>query len=378
MKDFFINETVNKCISLDEVAVMPSKKSRVKSRKDVNPFDENGKLPIFVSPMTCLLDKDNFRLFEESKVIPIYPIWYKETLESRMNMCVLENVWVSVTVDEFKKRFADENGIRYGGKYKVLIDCADGHMEQLYEMVKRSKELYKDDLTVMIGNIGNPEAYIECCKAGVDYVRVGIGGNINCETGSKTGINISLPFMLEEIKKIKSCLEYDSLTNEVSVKANNNNGNFWELSMAVIEPTFCVTKVIADGGVNRIDKIMKCLCLGADYVMCGTLFSKTYEACGELDRTFHVDRQSRKYYGQASKQGIIDRKGEDFFMKNQYTEGSEAWLPIEYSLDEFTTEVENVLRTVMSYQDSFNLNEMIGHAKWCEQTISQYKSFNKK
>ena len=41
-------------IHFNEIGLMPAKVSGIKSRKDVNPFDKDGRLPVIVAPMTCL------------------------------------------------------------------------------------------------------------------------------------------------------------------------------------------------------------------------------------------------------------------------------------------------------------------------------------
>ena len=47
-----------------------------------------------------------------------------------------------------------------------------------------------------------------------------------------------------------------------------------------------VPKIIADGGFNNYDDIIKALALGADYVMCGKIFAQCEEACGEKLQKF--------------------------------------------------------------------------------------------
>jgi len=39
------------------------------------------------------------------------------------------------------------------------------------------------------------------------------------------------------------------------------------------------TKIIVDGGISNFDDIQKCICLGADAVMSGSIFAKSQEAC---------------------------------------------------------------------------------------------------
>ena len=69
--------------SLDEIGLIPTITSNISHRSDVNPYRTeiitNGivthpidKLPIFVAPMTSIINDDNFNTFSSSKVIPIH------------------------------------------------------------------------------------------------------------------------------------------------------------------------------------------------------------------------------------------------------------------------------------------------------------------
>ena len=64
--------------SLDEVGLIPATISDIKHRGDVNPYVLSPfggeKLPIFVAPMTCLLNANNICTFGQSKVEPILPV----------------------------------------------------------------------------------------------------------------------------------------------------------------------------------------------------------------------------------------------------------------------------------------------------------------
>lgn len=368
------------CYSLDEVALMPSVYTSIRSRSEVDPFCEDGKLPMFVSPMTCILDRNNIGAFEKSKIIPIYPVRHGESLESRISMTVYKGTWVALTIDEFEDYFVKSTEV-IASEHKVLLDCANGHMLRIYELVKTAKDRYGDFLKVMVGNIANPWTYIQCCKSGVDYVRVGIGGNINCETGSKTGFHISLPYLLQQINEIKTdpdnkvCFEHDYRDD------THPFGKGIGFAEAVETGMLHETKIVADGGVNEIDKAIKCLALGADYVMCGTMAAKCEEACcenrimlGYMEKPIN----HHLYYGQASRRGIIDRKGKEYYSKNPYEEGSESWIPVEYTLDEFTTEFEKCLRSAMSMADARKLSDFIGNVDTRKQTVKEYMSFNKK
>jgi len=343
-------------VSLKEIALVPAVISEVEHRAEIDPF-YGTKLPIFVSPMTCLINEHNWDKFYNSKVTPIYPVWHNDYF--RLSGNIEPDGWRAMTLDEFIHFFcavqADEDVP--DGYYHICIDCANGHMKRLLDAVKDAKQEYGDKLVVMTGNIANPGAYIEYCKAGVDYVRVGIGGNLVCETGSKTGIHTSLPWLLTNINEQRHSWKFIDWLNEQGLKA---------------------TKVVADGGVNTIDRAMKCLALGADYVMMGTMFAQTTEACGETRQFISSDGGptlvERHYYGQASKFGQIDRFGE----ASDYEEGSDRWIPILYTLDDFCLEFEKVLRSLMSYTGKFGLSELVGNVEWRIQTHTEFSSFNKK
>lgn len=346
--------------ALDNIGLIPSVLSDIEHRSEINPY-VNGKLPIFVAPMTCIINANNFNTFYNSKCIPILPRGINEALS--------EDCWAACSLEAFKEGFCDK---KYYNKfnYKVLIDVANGHMKRIYDYVKEAKSIWGDQLTVMIGNIANPETYLECCKAGVDYVRVGIGGGSACSTSVQTGIHASIVWLLTEIQKFK--------TGERWVIENTDSTRFdyWLKENHYIE-----TKIIADGGINTIDKAVKCLALGADYVMMGKLFAQCEEACGETNNIFRYDMddrgcivgKKRKYYGMASEQGQKDISGG--VKKNP--EGIETWVPIEYTLNEFLDKFEAALKSCMSYCGAHNLEEFIGKVHWEFMTETEFKSYYK-
>lgn len=339
--------------SLDEIGLVPAVLSNVKHRGDVNPYVwtdcEDNKLPIFVSPMTCIVNANNILTFDESKVEPILPV-VSAPLELRRQLPNGSDWdgWIAVTMQEFGMLFnnckAPDNG-----HYKILIDTANGHMVELFQRVEDAKQEYGDNLKVMIGNLANPETYIECCRSYVDYVRVGIGGGSGCTTSVQTGIHTSMPYILEGIKYAKATLDATS-----SVKFR--------------------TKVVADGGVTNVSRAIKCLALGADYVMMGRCFAQCEEACGELRPPYPgMLVRERRYYGQSSEKGQLDRFGK---VKSN-PEGTDYWIPVTTNLVEFTTRFEAALRSAMSYCNASTLDEFIGEVKYEVMSEAEFNAFNK-
>lgn len=294
--------------SLNEITLLPSAiPTDIDSRSKVNPFDENGKLPIFVSPMTCILDKNNLDIFNKSKVIPIIP--------RGVNECITDN-WVAYSLSDFEKNLEHD----LNGK-KILIDIANGHMQKIYDLVKIAKKKYPS-VIIMVGNIAHPQMYVTCCNAGADYVRVGIGGGNGCSTSSQTGVHASLSWLLQGINEIKKdMISSHSLENEDGEPAK-----------------LFFTKVIADGGIDTTAKAIKCLALGADYVMMGKTFAMCEEACGKI---ININGQRQhEYYGMASTKGQADISGG--CTKNP--EGIITTVPIMYNLNSYCDTFEAVLR----------------------------------
>ena len=329
-----------KMISLDEITLIPASKSYIKSRSHCNPYiGDTDKLPIFIAPMTCLINRENYSYIRESKFIPILPVSYKYNDGSEIfNKDSYE--WQAISINSLKNINIDT---LTKDSSNILIDCANGNMNIIFETVKKIKAKLKDDISIMIGNIANPETYEQCILSGVDYVRVGIGGGGGCLTSVNTGIHCSLPWI------IKECLE---------VRERYKNRKH--------------TKIVADGGINSIDKIIKCLALGADYVMIGEMFAKTNESCGIIDSC--CEGTYKSYYGQASQQGQLDRFG----TIKSYPEGVERWIKIEdCSMNQLEEAIIASIQSAMSYCNCSSLKEFINNRYVRIQSIDEYRAYYK-
>lgn len=169
-----------------DLTIVPAVISKIKSRKECNIFYEDGNLPIFAAPMMTVVNEYNYKIYEENKINVIIPrtVKYKQRIEFLNN-----EKWVAFSLKEFIKlfcTFGDDDMPRVASNktYKVLIDMADGHMQDLYTYTFTAKHLaknYEYNLIIMVGNIANPETYRWICThTDVDYVRLAIGSGANC------------------------------------------------------------------------------------------------------------------------------------------------------------------------------------------------------
>ena len=328
-----------KMISLDEVTLIPASKSYIKSRSHCNPYiEDTDKLPIFIAPMTCLINNENYNNIRESKFIPILPVSYKYNDGSEVFTKDFYE-WQAISINSLKN--IDEDTLPKNPS-NILIDCANGNMDIIFETVVRIKSKLKDNISIMIGNIANPETYEQCILSGIDYVRVGIGGGGGCLTSVNTGIHCSLPWIIREC---------------INVRKRYTNRKH--------------PKIVADGGINSIDKIIKCLALGADYVMIGEMFARCYEACSPINQSKGFIY--REYYGQASTQGQIDRFG----ITKSYPEGTVKEVIVENSMNNLITAIEASLKSAMSYCNCSSLKDFINNRYVRIQSIDEYRAYYK-
>lgn len=260
-------------LSYKDLTIVPAVISDIDHRKECNIFYSNGNLPIFTAPMMTVVNEHNYRIYEENKINVIIPrtVQYKD----RINF-LKEGKWVAFSLKEFNKLFClfgdnDTSKWESNKEYKVLIDMADGHMHSLYKATFTAKHLadnFQYTLTIMVGNIGNPETYRWICThTKVDYVRLAIGSGANCITTSNVGVHYPIATLVDECKQIKNEFEgdidyYEPGTEYVDVK--------------------CIPYIVADGGIKNYKDINVALALGADYVMIGSLFGSLLESSADM------------------------------------------------------------------------------------------------
>lgn len=310
----------------NDITIVPAVISDIRHRFECNAFDDNGMLPLFTAPMDTVVSEKNFDLFEQNHINAILP--RTEPLSVRVTYS-MNGKWAAYSLNEFSHVFCNEDyKLPTTHKLKALIDLANGHMQSIFDIADKAKDIYGDDLLLMGGNIANPKAYKEYVKHGFWGVRCGIGVGCGCITSSNLGIHYPIASLLAEIHKIKNEMIQNGADKEH------------------------LTKIIADGGIRGYRDIIKAIALCADYVMIGSVFAKMAESAapkeekdGELFATF---------YGMASREGQIAMNGK----KTKTSEGIKKLLKVEYTMDGWTENFTDYLRSAMSYLDTKTLDEV--------------------
>ncbi len=347
--------------SYNDISLRPAVLTDIKHREECNVYLPDKKLPIFTAPMSSVIRYWNYKCFDEAGIIPILP---RSEYIVRRRQWLMEGKWVALSLKEFKNYFlSTEERLDKQGKYRVLIDIANGHMRDLYESIKTVKKNYGGNLTIMAGNVANPETYRTCWEAGVDYVRLSIGTGFGCISSTQLGVHYPIVSLLDETYKIK---KYISEARGI--------------------PFDTMPKIIADGGIRGYSDVIKALAVGADYVMIGGEFAKLVESAAPLNvlnpsgvvnnkflnenrsmlrhvgdhfvltltTPVRVDGLYKTFYGMASKQGQIDINGR----KTKTSEGNVKQVEVTTNLDKWVENMAAYMRSAMSYLNLHDITEL--------------------
>jgi IMP dehydrogenase len=216
----------------------------------------------------------------------------------------------------------------------IVVDTAHGHSSRVIEAVKKIKRKFSD-IEIIAGNVATAEATRCLIDAGVDAVKVGIGGGSICTTRIVTAAGVP------QISAIFDC-----------VSAARDSG----------------VPIIADGGVKFSGDVAKAIAAGADSVMIGSLFAGTEEAPGET--ILFQGRTFKTYRGMGSigamKQGSSDRYAQEGTVSDSkyVPEGVEGRVAYKGTLAEMVTQLVGGLRSGMGYTGCKSIKELQTNAKF--------------
>lgn len=374
----------------NDITVLPSESPvYISSRSQCDPYSLcSDYLPIFTAPMSTVVGDSNMDVFEKNHIIPVCP---RNIPIKKREEILGKGKWVAFSLGEFKSLFTQRDGITLDPTdelpMRALIDVANGHMKEIYNLVELAKEIWEDKLEVMVGNIANPKMIIAAMNSGVDYVRVGIGSGQGCITSSNSAIHFPMASLISETRQVRD--EY--------------------YRNAYPSPSVTQTKIIADGGIRNYSDVVKALALGADYVMIGGLLAGCLEACGNLvvkegekewtgityngenisysDQKFYINKITekgtypveaeiyREFYGMASKKGQQSINGVGAKLKT--AEGVCKRLPVTITLKSWVENMESYLRSAMSYCGVTRVEELYDFADCRIMSQAAKSSINK-
>ena len=363
---------------LSDVNIVQADISFINHRAECNPYVkfpnmDNDFYPVVVAPMGAVTNEHNYKTWLNEKFMCVVP----RTVDVEKRLEIMYEAFASFSLNEAEDilRFVD---LKDRTAY-VCIDIAHGTMNRLYEVCKDLKQHYGQQMIIMTGNVANPNAYVYYANAGIDYLRACIGTGSRCTTSANVGVHYPTATLLDELRMEKEK---------------------WETEFGKPAPT----KIIADGGIANFDDIQKCLALGADLVMSGSIFAKSWEACGNIgymhpdnlnmtdaipekvyfdkitgfekalkDMLQDYDKYQeeiaqvteslskmkkrkpyREYMGMSTKKMQLATGGSG----KTTAEGISRPIPVEYNINKWADNMKSFLVSVMSYTDSKTLEEL--------------------
>jgi GMP reductase len=344
----------------DDILIEPSIITNVRTRSQINCKLENGMLPLMTAPMDTVIDKTNYKLFLSNGITPVLPRTKQTVLED-----LHDDYFLSVSMVDFEKLFLETTPDKKSDQpFKVLIDVANGHMNDLLNLTIKSKKKYGNGIKLMVGNVAHPETFYEYMKTGVDFVRIGIGNGGGCLTTVQTGVGYPMASLISDCYEIRE--KY---------------------------PQTLRTKIVADGGFKKYSDIIKALGLGADYVMLGSILNKCLESSGETYREIGydghliIDQYSpqtkemfdvgipifKKFRGMSTKE-VQKSLGKEILTTS---EGIVKTQEVKYTIEGWADNMESYLKSAMSYTDKKNIHQFIGGVNFNHITFNSFKRFDK-
>lgn len=398
--------------SYNDLTVVPAVISTIVSRKECDCIDDiTNKLPIFTAPMLSVVNEYNYDIWCKNNINAILPrsVKYAKRIELLYKEC-----WVALSLNEFEKLFVKNPNISdyIGKKFYVCVDLANGHMQKVYDVINEAKNNaseYGFVLTVMTGNIANPETYEWICKnAKVDYIRLSVGSGAGCLTTSNTSTHYPIATLIDECKKI---------ADNVALCYLDDDSEYLSLPY-----------IVADGGIRNYSDVIKALALGADYVMVGSLLAGLLESSADMviesndpvkypvyyDRntgeteyyinydeseTVHIwngDTEekkrelirsmksiTKKFIGMSTKEAqiVINSCLENPIIANKQdlktSEGCTKFIPCKYTIAQWVENMIDYLRSAMSYTDCRTLYDFKNNVYLIPNSTSEIYAVNK-
>lgn len=349
---------------LNDIVLVPAEQSEISSRKECSPYyifpQYHLVLPIMAAPMDTVVSIDNYDDYIRCGIVPCLPrgtdpshLSYKrERYFMSFSLCEIET-----TIKEYEEKGSKDwpdFDYPFYKFYNVLIDIANGHMSKLVDLVKKIKT-YWPHIKIMIGNIANPETFINLGMAGADYVRCSIGTGAGCTTAANVSINYPLGSLIAECNELRK---------QYALK----------------------TKIVADGGMRNYSDIIKALALGADFVMVGSIFNKAIESAGfnylwkikinnkMAEKLWRWGFPIKKKYRGMSTKAVQRSWGKSILTT---AEGITKYQNVEYTLYQWTENFYDYLKSAMSYCNAKNLEDFIGKANYVFISEASRKRFEK-
>lgn len=285
-------------LGYDDVSIVPERVTDIRHRKECIYKDMNTlSLPIFTAPMDNVIDIESMSTYINNNINTVLPrtISFDERLHLMIGYSYDKKMFFAFSLNEVQELFLKDlktifkkdivlkirknlNSKYFEGSYNICIDIANGHMLELIDTIKSIKNIYGDKITIMAGNIANPETYRDYENAGCDYVRCSIGSGSRCVcAGTKIRMsngelkNIEDVTIGDLVKTTDGDFEVTNTFNKCTDKTiliNNNIECTHDHKFLVVRKTdIPITEIISDDKIKEISFYIEAEKLTDEYLL---------------------------------------------------------------------------------------------------------------
>ena len=327
-------------VTYDDMLLVPQY-SDIKSRSEVNIGSTlkgvEYQLPIMSSPMDTVSESEMLVAMDKAGGLGVLHRY--NTIDEQLRLAneafargVSDfAVAVGVTGDYLERAQA----LVDTGVETLCLDVAHGHHILMKDALTTLRKKFGNKITIIAGNVCTLEGVNDLADWGADAVRANIGGGSICSTRIVTGHG------LPGLQTIFDCARTDR-----------------------------DVKIIADGGIKTSGDIVKALAAGADFVMLGSLLAGTDESPGQVFSSGD-GKKYKVYRGMASVEAQVEWRGEA-----RSLEGVSTTIPYKGSVKKILADLEQNIRSGLSYSGARDLAELFQNAKFIQQTNAGMRESN--
>lgn len=181
----------------------------------------------------------------------------------------------------------------------LCFDSSDGYSEWQAEGTRHIRQMYGDKVIIGGGNVVSAEGFRYLVEyAGVDFVKIGIGGGSICITREQKGIGRGQASAVMEV-------------------AAERNKYFKETGIYI--------PICSDGGLHNDTQVIIALAMGADFVMMGKYFAMCEES--PTQKITYRGRVYKPYWGEGSNRARNWQRYQQGKEELVFEEGIDGYVP---------------------------------------------------
>jgi IMP dehydrogenase len=236
-------------------------------------------------------------------------------------------VGAALNTHDYKER---ARAVIEAGADAVCLDSSDGYSEWQGDAVRYLRKEYGDKVIIGGGNVVSADGFNYLADAGLDFIKVGIGGGSICITREQKGIGRGQASAVLDV-------------------AEARDKYFAEKGIYV--------PICSDGGLNNDTHVIMALAMGSDFVMMGKYFAMTEES--PTPRITYKGQMYKPYWGEGSNRARNWQRYKEGDKEGLvFEEGVDAYVPYSGSLSDKIDVTTAKIKATMCNMGALNIEEL--------------------